>query len=85
MLILCRINILRSLSAALKSCCSNEVVVFKLIYELSHQSRKKALRCFIGSNLDIWRRREDSGLRYHFWRTAFRVRPIRPLWHASFP
>ena len=30
-----------------------------------------------------WRRREDSNLRYPFGHTAFRVRRIRPLCHAS--
>src|SRR5208282_4700905 len=29
------------------------------------------------------RKREDSNLRSRFQLTAFRVRPIRPLWHAS--
>ena len=45
------------------------------------QSRREAS----SSNLrnPIWRKREDSNLRYHFWYTAFRVRPIQPLWHAS--
>ena len=30
------------------------------------------------------RKREDSNLRYPCGHTAFRVRPIQPLWHASF-
>ena len=30
-----------------------------------------------------WRRREDSNLRSRNRDTAFRVRPIQPLWHAS--
>ena len=30
-----------------------------------------------------FRKREDSNLRCRFRHTAFRVRPIRPLWHAS--
>ena len=29
------------------------------------------------------RRREDSNLRCPFGHTAFRVRPIQPLWHVS--
>ena len=29
------------------------------------------------------RKREDSNLRSRFRLTAFRVRPIQPLWHAS--
>ena len=35
------------------------------------------------SKCDSWRRREDSNPRYRFRYTAFRVRPIQPLWHAS--
>ena len=37
------------------------------------------------SNLHFpnWRRREDSNLRYPYGYTAFRVRPIQPLWHVS--
>src|SRR3989344_1320114 len=37
------------------------------------------------SNLHFpnWRKWEDSNLRYRFRYTAFRVRPIQPLWHTS--
>ena len=33
---------------------------------------------------EILRKREDSNLRYPCGYTAFRVRPIQPLWHASY-
>ena len=50
----------------------------------AEQTALRADHIFGGNlNSEFWRRGGDSNSRYPFEYTAFRVRPIRPLWHLS--
>src|SRR3989344_3067531 len=60
---------------------------FKNAFKIAEKYHAEAL-CAAAVSYDFtksenWRRREGSNLRYPFGHTAFRVRRIRPLCHAS--
>ena len=56
---------------------------FKILAEAEPRLWRGEATIAQNPNFENWRKREDSNLRCSFEHTAFRERPIQPLWHAS--
>ena len=59
------------------------VPAFKIAEKYHAEARSAEATSFNFAECKTWRRDRDSNPRYRFRYTAFRVRPIRPLWHLS--